>query len=249
MNLQTVEEPVSEEYQTQNNKIGKLLYYFENRDLYLSCKMYYGAIFLMFRLAFFVLIATGDSIDCLLSLISLIYLCYYWYSSLLEPIQGIKSINKLAVILITVKYLIGCIDIQLAASKQKLINFEPSLILIFLGTRSNKNYYFFDILISKSLQDYWLVSECMFFVAIQLIIYFYTVILQLDSEVISSHIKKIMYMIRQYIHYNLSVMTNKPLYVNFDRWFSPKSKYAEMFLKIGTIYLPIVAILILLRYA
>lgn len=238
--------PRDTHYLSVGNKVGKLLYYFENRDLYLNCKMYYGAIYLMFRMAFFILISIGNTIDCLLSLVSLTYLCYYWYTSEENPLQSIKSLNKLAVIIISIKYLIGILDIQRSNYVGDDLKFEPSIILMFVGTRENKNYSIFRGLISNSLEGYWLLYECLLFVAIQLLIYFYTIILQLNTTVVNRHITRILYMTMKHIHYNLSVLTNRPFYINFERWFSPRIKYAEMFLKMGTIYLPIVAAILLL---
>ena len=230
-------------------KIGKLLYYFQNRDNYLNCKMFYGGIFLMFRMTFFILISISDSIDCLISLISLIYLCYYWYTSIDNPTSSVRSLNKLAVIIVSIKYLIGCLDIQRSNYSGDTVDFESSVVLIFLGTTGNKNYDYFNILVGKSLSGYWLIFECLIFIAIQLLIYFYTVILQLNTVVISNHIKKVQYMISQYINYHRSVLTRRPFYVNFNQWYSPTVKFAENFLKIGTIYLPILSIMILLGFS
>jgi hypothetical protein len=234
------------EYMTLGNKVGKLLYYFENRDLYLNCKMYYGAIYLMFRMAFFILISVGNNIDCIVSLVSLFYLCYYWYSSDDQPLQSVKALNKLAVIVISIKYLIGILDIERDNYVGDTVDFESSIILMFVGNRDNKSYSIFRILIGSSLSSYWLLYECLIFIAIQLLIFFYTIILQLNTTVINRHIRRILYMTVKHIHYNLSVLTSRPFYINFERWFSPRIKYAEMFLKIGTIYLPIVAAILLL---
>jgi hypothetical protein len=239
-------DPRDAEFMTLGNKVGKLLYYFENRDLYLNCKMYYGAIYLMFRMAFFILISIGNTIDCVMSLVSLCYLCYYWYSSEEQPLQSVKSLNKLAVVIISIKYLIGILDIQRNNFTGDDLKFESSIILMFVGNRDNRNYTIFSGLISNSLQSYWLLYECMIFIAIQLLIFFYTIILQLNTTVINRHITRILYMTVKHIHYNLSVLTNRPFYINFERWFSPRIKYAEMFLKMGTIYLPIVAAMLLL---
>jgi hypothetical protein len=240
------EQAVDANFMVLGNKIGKLLYYFANRDLYLNCKMFYGAIYLMFRLAFFILISIGNQIDCIVSLVSLSYLCYYWYSSDDQPMQSVKALNKLAVVIISIKYLIGILDIQRSNYVGDTVPFESSIILMFVGSTDNKNYYYFNCLISNSLHSYWLLYECMIFIAIQFLIFFYTVILQLNTQIINRHITRILFMTIKHIHYNLSVLTNRPFYINFERWFSPRIKYAEMFLKIGTIYLPIIAALSLL---
>lgn len=238
-----------EEYISLGYKVGKLLYYFENRDLYLNCKMYYGLVYLMFRMAFFILISIGDTIDCVMSLISLFFLCYYWYNSDGQPLNSVKSLNRLAVIIISLKYLIGVLDIQPINYSGDDVDFESSIVLMFVANVENKNYAHFKSLIQNSLQGYWLLYECLIFVAFQLLIFFYTIILQLNTTVINKHTTRILYMTLKYIHYNLSVMTNKPFYINFERWFSPKVKYAEMFLKMGTIYLPIVSVIGLLAFA
>jgi hypothetical protein len=234
------------DYMTLGNKVGKLLYYFENRDLYLNCKMFYGAVYLMFRLAFFVLISIGNRINSIISLVSLCYLCYIWYRSGDQPLQSVNSLNKLAVVIISIKYLIGMLDIQHSNYSGDDLKFESSIVLMFVGNVENKNYYYFKCLISNSLQDYWLLYECSIFISIQLLVFFYTVILQLNTTVVNRHITRILYMTVKHIHYNLSVMTHRPFYINFERWFSPQIKYAEMFLKFGTIYLPIIAAISLL---
>jgi hypothetical protein len=234
---------------TLGYKIGKLLYYFENRDLYLNCKMFYGLVYLMFRMAFFVLISIGDTINCVLSFISLAFLCYYWYKSTEVPLQSFNSLNKLAILIISAKYLIGMLDIQRKNFSGDDIDFQSSIVLMFVSNTDNKNYYLFNRLVDNSLQDYWLLLECLIFVAFQLLIFFYTIILQLNTTVINRHTTKILYMTLKYIHYNLSIMTKRPFYINFERWFSPKIKYAEMFLKMGTIYLPIIAVIGLLAFA
>lgn len=238
-----------EDYMLQNVRIGKLLYYFENRDNYLNCKMFYGGIYLMFRMTFFILISISDTIDCLVSMFSLLYLCYYWYTLLDNPTSSVRALNKLAVVVICIKYLIGCLDIQSSNYSGDRVDFESSVVLIFLGSTSNKNYDYFKMLVGDSLSGYWLVFESTIFVAIQLLIYFYTIILQLNTVVIAKHIKKIQYMIATYINYHKAVTTRRPFYVNFNRWYSPTVKFAEMFLKIGTIYLPIFSIIVLLGFS
>ena len=237
-----------------NQQLGKLLYYFENRDLYLNCKMYYGCIYFMVRLAFFILISVGDAIDCLVSILALSYLCYYWYSHKDSLLNSIRSINKLAVVIICIKYLIGCLDIQRENySGDTVTSFQTSVVLIFVGSNKNKQYYIFDRLIGQSLREYWLMYECMIFVSLQLLIYFYILILQINTDTIRNHIQKVNYMIKMYIRRSSYLQNGSSFYVNFDEWNLPHTRITEIFLKMGTIYLPIVAILILLgisqRYA
>lgn len=237
-----------------NQQLGKLLYYFENRDLYLNCKMYYGCIYFMVRLAFFILISVGDAIDCLISILSLLYLCYYWYTYKDSLLNSIRAINKLAVVIICIKYLIGCLDIQRENySGDTVTSFQTSVVLIFVGSNKNKQYYIFDRLIGQSLRDYWLVYECMIFISLQLLIYFYILILQINTDTVKNHIMKVNFMIKMYIRRNTYMHNGSSFYVNFNEWNLPHTRVTEMFLKMGTIYLPIVAILILLgisqRYA
>jgi hypothetical protein len=229
---------------SSNQAIPKLLYYFENKNLYLNCKMYYGLIYLMFRLSFFILISMSDSIDCLLSWVALVCLAYIWYSDVDQPMLSVKSINKLAVVIISVKYLVGCLNIQRANYVGDTLPFETSLVLMFLSSAENKNYYFFDRLITKSLADYWLFYEASIFVAIHLLIFLYGVILQLNTSFINVHIKSIQQMVCRYITAD-NLLSGELFYINFDRWYTPQVKFSETFLKVGTIYLPILSVITL----
>jgi hypothetical protein len=258
-NVQEIHLPIPEQpnlhppvidYKRQNNKFGKLLYFFENRDLYLNCKMYMGGIYLMFRLAFFILISISDKLDCLVSFLTLVYLCYIWYSSADSPIQRVRYVNRLAVIVIAVKYLIACLNIrQSNYVGDKMNDMETSAVCILLGSTDSPYMPYFEVIIGKSMTGLWLLSECLIFVAVQLMIFFYTVILRINTSELSKRIVQIKHMISKYVHSSLSAERRKPFIVNFNRWYSPRFKYAEFFLKMGTVYLPIASIMVLVSFS
>ena len=96
----------------KRTKFGKLLFFHQNKMIYLRCQLYSAGVVIMCRLVFFVLLFVYDSESSILSLLLLGFLAYCWYNAVYDHKVGVRMVNNLTIVFILFKYLVSMLDIR-----------------------------------------------------------------------------------------------------------------------------------------
>lgn len=164
------------EYTPERRKLAKLLFFHENKTLYLKCKLYYASITLLCRLIFFVLLFVYDGVDSFISAIAIIFIAKNWRDSINDSKKSVMTVNKIIFLFMSFKYFLGVLDIEESRISGEKPEFNTSLMLAFLP-KSNDYYLGFKQCINNSLSHYWLFFEGFVFIITQLLVLLYCAIL------------------------------------------------------------------------
>jgi hypothetical protein len=92
-------------------RLGKTLFYHENKSIYFICKIYEGLIPISNRLIFFILLLVNSKEDSIVALLTLTAGAFIWYKWARNTQYQLYAINMLAITSITLKNLLSILDI------------------------------------------------------------------------------------------------------------------------------------------
>ena len=170
-------------------RLGKTLFYHENKSIYFICKIYEGLMHISNRLIFFILLLVNSAEDSIVALLTLTAGAFIWYKWARNTQYQLYAINMLAITSITLKNFLSILDIP--DSTESLDIQKYSLIRTVFPDANNAVYKFY-LAFSQgrpNAQDAktWLLIECLMFLGVQLYTFLYLIILMFNSSIIIKH--------------------------------------------------------------
>jgi len=239
-NMLTIAESTEEE-DSARSRLAKLLFYHQNKSLYLRCQVYFGTTLFLSRMAFWVLLYVYDSKESLLSMFLLIYIGLCWIWGMDNSHLSVKYVNRGLIIFIILKYMLTIADIRDDLFHGQEPPLRRSLILK-ASSETGNTYKIFRQLNNDSMTMFWFVLECSFFLIIQILIYVYEEIMKANSIGIKRRVKEMQYMLKNRLHIGSK---NFPININFNAWRPASFEIFEEILRLTTIYLPIFIVLLI----
>lgn len=92
-------------------RLGKTLFYHENKSIYFICKIYEGLMHISNRVIFFILLMVNSAEDSIVALLTLTAGAFIWYKWARNTQYQLYAINMLAIISITLKNFLSILDI------------------------------------------------------------------------------------------------------------------------------------------
>ena len=175
LNLQDDLEDKQKHYRS---KIGKIIFFFSNKQLYLKSKLYQAGIVMVSRLIFLVLLCSYDGVDSFLSVFAIIFVAKKWLDSMnvAESKSSVLTINSTIFLFLVIKYSLGVLDIDTSAIFGEIPTFNTSMMLAFVP-KSSPYYKGFRHIINNGLTKYWIFFEAMVFIITQILVLLYCEIL------------------------------------------------------------------------
>lgn len=200
----------------ERKKIGKLFFFFNNKQIYLKSKLYQAGIVIVSRLIFLVLLCSYDGVDSFLSVFAIIFVAKKWLDSMnvAESKSSVLTINSTIFLFLVIKYSLGVLDIDATAIYGELPTFNTSMMLAFVP-KSSSYYKGFRQIINNGLTKYWIFFEAMVFIITQILVLLYCEILQDNSYIFKKNKRRIQYMLDKVIPIGTK---GSPLLINFKSW-------------------------------